>query len=268
MIVDFHTHIFPDKIAKAVQADAEKYLGLPAFAPATQEGLRRKMDESGTDLSIVLAVAPHPKFVSSINDWLLKTRDDRVQFFGAIHPDMDGWKDELRKLKDNGVRGLKLNSLLQRIRPDDPRMYKIYEKAGGDFIFLFHAGGSSKPKDPPEEILATPERIAKVMDDFPGMTIIAAHFGGNHVLEEMKEYLLGRNVYLDTSYPPDLSLLPPEEALSLIRGHGTDKILFGTDFPWETQERCLRYFRSLPLAEEEKEKILGGNARRLLFVDS
>jgi uncharacterized protein len=268
MIVDFHTHIFPDKIAKAVQADAEKYLGLPAFAPATQEGLRRKMDESGTDLSIVLAVAPHPKFVSSINEWLLKIRDDRVQFFGAIHPDMDGWEDELRKLKDNGVRGLKLNSLLQRIRPDDPRMYKIYEKAGRDFIFLFHAGGSSKPKDPPEETLATPARIAKVLDDFPGMTVIAAHFGGNHALEEMREHLLGKTVYIDTSYPPDLTILPPDEVASLVRCHGVDKVLFGTDFPWETQERCLRYFRSLPLSEQEKEKILGENARRLLFGNS
>jgi predicted TIM-barrel fold metal-dependent hydrolase len=226
------------------------------------------MDESGTDLSIVLAVAPHPKFVSSINEWLLKIRDDRVQFFGAIHPDMDGWEDELRKLKDNGVRGLKLNSLLQRIRPDDPRMYKIYEKAGRDFIFLFHAGGSSKPKDPPEEILATPARIAKVLDDFPGMTVIAAHFGGNHALEEMREHLLGKTVYIDTSYPPDLTILPPDEVATLVRSHGVDKVLFGTDFPWETQERCLRYFRSLPLAEEEKEKILGGNARRLLFGNS
>jgi predicted TIM-barrel fold metal-dependent hydrolase len=268
MVIDFHTHIFPDKVARAVQADAEKYLGLPAFAPATQEGLRRKMDESGTDLSIVLAVAPHPKFVSSINEWLLKIRDDRVQFFGAIHPDMDGWEDELRKLKDNGVRGLKLNSLLQRIRPDDPGMYKIYEKAGRDFIFLFHAGGSSKPKDPPEETLATPARIAKVLNDFPGMTVIAAHFGGNHALEEMREHLLGKTVYLDTSYPPDLTILPPDEVATLVRSHGVDMVLFGTDFPWETQERCLRYFRSLPLAEEEKEKILGGNARKLLFGNS
>jgi hypothetical protein len=268
MIVDFHTHIFPDKIAKAVQADAEKYLGLPAFAPATRDGLRRKMDESGTDLSIVLAVSPHPKFVSSINDWLLKIRDERVRFFGAIHPDMEKWEDELEKLKGNGVRGLKLNSLLQRIRPDDPRMYKIYEQAGGDFIFLFHAGGSSKPKDPPEEILATPERIAKVLNDFPEMTIIAAHFGGNHVLEEMKKHLLGKNLYLDTSYPPDLSVLPKEEVFSLIRSHGADKILFGTDFPWETQERCLQYFRGLPLTEQEKEKIIGENARTLLFGNS
>ena len=100
------------------------------------------------------------------------------------------------------------------------------------------------------------------------MTVIAAHFGGNQVLEEMKKHLLGKNVYLDTSYPPDLSVLPKEEVLALVRTHGAEKILFGTDFPWENQERCLQYFRNLPLREEEKEKILGENARTLLFGNS
>jgi uncharacterized protein len=264
MIVDFHTHIFPGRIAKAVEADAEKYFGLRAFAPATYEGLRREMDASGTDLAVVLAVASHPMFVAPTNDRLLKIRDDRVRFFGAIHPDMTGWEEELRKLKASGVRGLKINSLLQRIRADDPRLYKIYEKSGGDFIFLFHAGGSAQPAGPAEETLAAPERIAGVLKDFPGMTVIAAHFGGIRCLDRMKEHLLGEKIYLDTSYPPDLSLLPPSEALSLIRGHGVERILFGTDFPWETQARCRRYFQNLPLTEEEKGLILGENARRLL----
>jgi predicted TIM-barrel fold metal-dependent hydrolase len=265
MIIDIHTHIFPEKVAQVVLANAEKNLGLASFAPGTQEGPRKEMDESGTDLSVVLGVAPDPKYVSSINDWLLKIQDDRVQFFGDIHPDMDGWEEELKWLKDHGVRGLKLNSLLQNIRPDDPRMYKIYEKATGNFVMLFHAGGSVKHKYYPEDILASPQGIAKVLDDFPDMKVIAAHFGGNQVLDQMKVYLLGREVYLDTSYPPRLLDLPPDEVVSMIQAHGVDKILFGTDFPWETRDRCLQYFRNLKLTEEEKEKILGRNARELLF---
>jgi len=268
MIVDIHTHIFPEKIAAAVLAGAEKNLGLPSFAPGTLEGLKDKMDESGTDLSIVLGVAPEPKYVRSINDRLLKIRDDRVQFFGAIHPDMDGWEDELKRLKDHGVCGLKLNSLLQNIRPDDPRMYKIYEKAARHFVMLFHAGGSIKQKDHPGEIQATPQRIAKVLDDFPEMTVIAAHFGGNQVLDQMKVHLLGREVYLDTSYPPNLAELSADEVVSIIRAHGADRVLFGTDFPWETPSRCLEYLRNLKLSEEERQKILGGNARKLLFGKS
>jgi len=265
MIIDIHTHIFPEKIAGTVLANAEKNLGLPPLAPGTKEGLIDKMDESGTDLSIVLGVAPESRYARSINDWLLSIRDNRVQCFGAIHPDMEGWEEELKRLKDHGVRGLKLHCLVQNIRPDDPRMYRIYEEAAGKFILFFHAGGSPKKTNHPQEIMGTPARIAKVLDDFPGMKVIAAHFGGHQVLEQMKAHLLGREVYLDTSYPPNLSDLPPDEVLSIIRAHGVDKILLGTDFPWETQTRCLKYIRNLKLTEEEKEKILGGNARRLLF---
>ena len=145
-------------------------------------------------------------------------------------------------------------------------MFPIYEKmTEEDMVALFHAGASHKDRNHPEKILATPERISKVIDTFPGLKVIAAHFGGNHVLEQMKEHLLGRNVYFDTSYPPDVYAHDPKLVTSIIHEHGAERILFGTDYPWETQRRGIQYIRSLDLTEKEKTLILGENARRILF---
>jgi predicted TIM-barrel fold metal-dependent hydrolase len=266
MIIDFHTHIFPDKIAGAVLDNTFKALGLPAIAPGTEQGLRDHMRKSGVDLAIVLAVSPDARLVQKTNDWISSLCDDQVQFFGTIHPDLEDWAGELKRLKERGVKGIKFNSLLQGIRPDDPKLFPIYEWMGQEgMIALFHAGGSYQDRHSPGNILATPERIAKVLDLFPNLKVIAAHFGGNHVLDQMKTHLLGRNLYLDTSYPPDVFSLDPGEVLGIIRGHGAGRVLFGTDFPWESAERGIRYLLNLGLTDQEKEGILGENARKLLF---
>ena len=266
MIIDFHTHIFPHMIAEDVLSKAEENLELPAKALGTEEDIRDHMDSSGTDISIVLAAAPEPRFVKRTNDWLLSIRDERIHFFGTVLPDLEDWEEELMGLKKEGIKGIKFNALIQNIRPDDEEMFPIYEKmVEEDMVALFHAGASHKDRNHPEKILATPERISKVIDTFPGLKVIAAHFGGNHVLEQMKEHLLGRNVYFDTSYPPDVYAHDPKLVTSIIRKHGAERILFGTDYPWETQTRGIQYIRSLDLTEKEKALILGENARRILF---
>jgi predicted TIM-barrel fold metal-dependent hydrolase len=266
MIIDIHTHIFPEKIADSVLSNAEANLGLPKKATGTERGLREHMAISGTDLSIVLAVAPEPRLVKRTNDWLLSIRDSRLQFFGTIHPDMDDWEYELVRLKREGVKGIKFNALIQGIRPDDERMFPLYdwmEREG--MVVLFHSGASHRQRDDLSKVISTPERIARVVDQFPKLKVIAAHYGGNHMLEEARRHLYGRDLYLDTSYPPDVSALRSEFVLQIIRTHGAHKVLFGTDYPWESQIDGIRYINGLGLKEYEKEAILGGNAKRLLF---
>lgn len=266
MIIDIHTHIFPEKIADSVLANAEANLGLPKKAPGTERGLRDHMARSGIDLSVVLAVAPEPRLVKRTNDWLLSIKDSSLQFFGTIHPDMDDWEDELKRLKGEGVKGIKFNALIQGIRPDEERMFPLYEwMAREGMAVLFHAGASHRERHDPSRIIATPESIARVVDLFPKLKVIAAHYGGNHVLERAKKHLVGRNLYLDTSYPPDVNALSRDHVLEIIKDHGAHRILFGTDYPWETQTNGVSFIMGLDLTDEEKEAILGENARRLLF---
>lgn len=269
MIIDFHTHIFPDAIADIVLADAEKNLELPSKGHGSERGLREHMKESGVDASVVLAVAPEARLVKKTNDWLLRIRDSRVIFFGTIHPDMADWEEEITRLKMEGVKGIKFNALLQKIKPDEKRMFPLYEKMAEEkMIALFHSGASYKQRNNLSEVLSTPERIARVIGSVPNLKVIAAHYGGNHMLEQVEEHLLGRDLYIDTSYPPDVFALEPQRIVRMVRRHGSEAFLFGTDFPWESQSRGIRYIRNLELSDWEKELILGGNAKRLLFEEA
>jgi len=266
MIIDIHTHIFPDAIAETVVSDAEKSLELPAKGSGTEKGLREQMKESGVDVSVVLAVSPEARLVRKTNDWLLKVQDKSLVFFGTIHPDMPDWEHEIVRLKNAGVKGIKFNALLQKIMPDDKRMFPIYEKmAEEELIALFHSGASHKERNNLCGVLSTPERIASVMDSVPRLKIIAAHYGGNHMLDQVEDRLVGRDLYIDTAYPPDVFSLDARRVVRMIRKHGAHKVLFGTDWPWESQERGIRYIRSLDLSEREKDLVLGVNGENLLL---
>jgi predicted TIM-barrel fold metal-dependent hydrolase len=267
MIVDIHTHIFPDKIAETVLKNTDRNLELHSKSGGTLGDLKRQMDAEKVEVAFVLAVAPHASLVKKTNEWLLSIQDDQVKFLGTIHPDMPDWETELIRLKKNGIKGIKFNALIQKIRPDDQQMYPIYEKMVQlNLVALFHSGASYKERNDLSKVLATPQRIAKVNDLFPKLKIIAAHYGGNHMMEDVELHLLGRNLFIDTSYPPDVFDLDTKKVTQFIKKHSTDRVLFGTDFPWETMERGIRYIDTLDLTQHEKDKILGLNAQQLLSI--
>jgi len=267
MIVDIHTHIFPDRIAATVLKNTDQSLKLRSKSGGTLGDLKQQMDTAKVDVAFVLAVAPDESLVTKTNGWLLDVQDQQVRFFGTIHPQMADWENELIRLKQNGVKGIKFNALFQNIRPDDPKMYPIYEHmAALDLVAMFHAGASYKERHDLDNVVATPQRIAKVNDEFPKLTMIAAHYGGNHMLEEVASHLLGRELFIDTSYPPDVYALETKETTRFIKKHGSDRVLFGTDFPWETMERGIRYIDALELSQSDKDAILGLNAKQLLSL--
>jgi predicted TIM-barrel fold metal-dependent hydrolase len=266
MIIDIHTHIFPDKIADKVLENTDRSLGLNSKSGGMLTDLKNQMEVAGVDVAFVLAVSPNADLVVKTNDWLLGVQDEKVKFLGTIHPDLSGWESELSRLKTAGVLGIKFNALLQQIRPDDVRMFSIYEKmAELDMVALFHSGASYKDRNQLENVLATPQRIAQVNDQFPKLKMIVAHFGGNHMLAEVESHLLGRDVFLDTSYTPDVFELDKNRIARLIRTHGVEKILFGTDFPWETPERGISFIRTLGFTQDEENRILGLNAAQLML---
>jgi len=100
----------------------------------------------------------------------------------------------------------------------------------------------------------------------PELTVIAAHMGGYLRWEAVEQFLIGRDLYLDASY--SLADLGPDALVRLARAHGIERVLFGTDSPWTDQATELAAFRDLPLSEEEKAALLGGNARRLLGLSA
>jgi predicted TIM-barrel fold metal-dependent hydrolase len=264
MIIDCHTHIFPDRIAPRVMEVNEKNLGLKAYGTGTKDGILSYMDEAGVDYAVVLGVAPAARLVKSTNDWLLALVHPRLIIFGTVTPDYENWQEEIHRLKVNGARGIKINSLLQDIVPDDPVMYPIYEKLiKEDMAILLHSGkGEGRNSKAP--LRSTPKQLRKVHDDFPKLRMIIAHFGGYSMLNDVRQYLVGQEVYFDTSYCPTIKEMDPKEVCALIRAHGVDRMLYGTDYPWAKQGITegweYDFIRNLPLTPKEKEMILGENA--------
>lgn len=80
----------------------------------------------------------------------------------------------------------------------------------------------------------------------------------------MLRFLAGKALYFDTAF--SFSRMPPDWAREIIRTHGTEKILLGSDMPWSATGHEIRFVKSLSLLPEETDAILGGNACRLLHV--
>jgi predicted TIM-barrel fold metal-dependent hydrolase len=126
-------------------------------------------------------------------------------------------------------------------------------------MLLFHAGVDIGLPPP---VHCPPERLSRVLDAAPNLTVIAGHMGGYQCWDDVHKHLAGRDLYFDTSY--SLADMGAEGMAALIRAHGADKILFGTDSPWTDQEPEIAGIRTLPLEKSETDAILGGNALRLL----
>ncbi len=263
-IIDCHVHVFPDEIAeKAIIHLTNGFQIQPAF-DGTVDGLFASMDSAGIETVWNLPVATKPAQVESINNWSIKHRNERMVCFGAMHPDYPSPVDEIKRLRDLGFPGIKFQPNWQNFRPDDPRMFPIYQAMEGSMIVYFHSGGELKQ---PHELFATPKAVAAVHELFPNLTICVAHFGGFDMWDDVEEYLMGENVYLDLSccFPQFIS---DERLLRMMRAHGMSKVLFGSDSPCGHPAEHLARILSLPLTDEEKDAICSKNALKLLFLES
>lgn len=260
MVIDFHVHCFPDELAaKAIQL-LEERAGIHAKLNGTVADLKSSMERAGIDISVVLPIATKPSHTESINTWSASIQDSGIIAFGSIHPDYAGWKNELGRIKSLGLKGLKFHPEYQLFYVDEPKLFPLYEKALDlGLVILFHAGVDIGLPGPYH---CTPERLLKVIKAFPGGKIVASHMGSYSYWHDVEKFLVGEDVYFDTSY--SLGIMDDEQAKRIINRHGYKKILFGTDSPWKDQSEQLTKVKGLGLDREAEDAILGENARRLL----
>ena len=254
-IIDFHTHAFPEDIERRAVANLEKHYSLSIPRRGNMEHLLISAKECGIEKIVIHSGAILWRQVENFNNWIAQHVGYNVIGFGTIHPEHPDCIGEIRRIKEIGLRGLKLHPDFQRFYIDDPRMYPIYESLEPDFPVLMHLGDEKLD-------YSSPRRMAKILGLFPNMTVIGAHLGGYGRWDEARKYLVGKNMYLDTS--STLWRLSPQEAVSIIRDHGIDKVVFGTDYPIASHREELDRFLALPLTEEERRKILWGNAAGIL----
>jgi len=259
MVVDFHVHCFPDELAEKAIPALAKRAGIPARLNGTIDNIKKSMKEAKIDKSVVLSIATKPTQTEKINNWAAEIQDDGIIAFGSIHPDYEGWKDELWRIKELGLKGIKLHPDYQNFFVDEERMFPIYELAFKlDLIIIFHAGVDIGL---PAPFHCTPDRLLKVVKTFPQGKIVAAHMGGYKYWDDVENLLVGENLYFDTSY--SLGWLDEVQAKRIINNHGFEKILFATDSPWSDQAEELSKIKNLNLGYEAESAILGGNAEKL-----
>lgn len=262
MIIDFHTHTFPDELAQRALKALSQRAGVPAHTDGTNEGLCASMRQAGVDYAVTAPIATRPAQVRAINSWAAEVHACRPELIclGTLHPALTDWREEIDRLRADGVPGVKMHHDYQECYVDDPGLLPIYRAlADAGLLLLVHAGVDIGLPPP---VHCPPERLAHVLDAVPNLTIIAAHMGGYAQWEAVEAHLLGRALYLDTSY--SLADLGAARMTALIRAHDPARVLFGTDSPWTAQQAEVAAIRALPLKAEETQAILGGNAARLL----
>jgi len=279
MIIDFHTHVVPSGI-KERRAD---YVGRdacfsllyaePKAKLATAEEVIASMDEHKIDKSVILNLGwvSHELCVET-NDYILEAiarYPERLIGFCVIQP-LAGDKalKELERCARNGVKGIgEMRPDVQDFNlKDSSVMRPVIETAvKHNLIFLTHA---SEPVG--HQYFGkgniTPEAIYPFILNFPDLKVVCAHWGGGlpfyALMPEVAEAL--SNVYFDTAATP--FLYKPQIFQQIADIAGSDKILFGSDYPLLSPKRIIDQLESTGLSQEDKAKILGGNAQRLLSI--
>ena len=256
-IINFHSHIYPSAIAEKATKSIGKFYNIPMDRIGTPEKLLQDSKEAGITSCVVHSVATTPKQVTTINDFIAEECSIHKEFigFGAIHPDFENPEEEINRIKALGLKGIKIHPDTQLFNVDDEKMLPIYEILSDNLPILIHCGDYRYG-------YSHPERLAKILDLFPRLTVIAAHFGGWSMPDLALEYLENRNCFLDTS--SSFFCTGMKRAEELIKIYGSERILFGTDFPmWNGKEELSR-FLEMDLSQKEKENILYKNAEKLL----
>lgn len=268
MIIDMHSHIFPEKIASRALDKLSSIIKIPPSMNGTIFGLMDSMEKSGVDLSVVLPVVTSPSQFDSILHfavWINETASSwngpKLLSFGGIHPESSNYKEQLRSIAREGIRGIKIHPNYQGVSFDDIRYMRIIDTASElGLTVLTHAGEDAYT---PGEEYCSPDMILHVLKDVAPPRLVLAHMGNNEHYNESEEKLCGQKVYLDTSY--SIMHMSEEQFVRMIHIHGADRILFGTDAPWTSQKDCVQKLsRMTGLSQMEKQQILGGNASILL----
>lgn len=261
MLIDFHTHCFPEKIAsKAIEKLSFASGGLKPHTDGTLSGLKNSMKENEVDISVALSIATNATQQKNVNDFAAEVnKEENIVAFGSVFPFAEDALSELERIKELGLCGVKLHPDYQGFSVDDERLKPIYKKISSlGLITIFHAGfdyGFPPPYG------ATPEKIEKALGWFDS-PVIAAHWGGLSCGEAVLNHLAGLDIYFDTSF--GYGTMPKYYAEKIIEKHGTDKILFGTDTPWHTAKMEMRLLNNLDLSQDDLDRITHKNAINLL----
>ena len=241
-IIDFHSHIGADQSA---------------------ESLLASMLRAGITCSVLLPVVTRPEEFQRINNAAAKVNAQyggKLLSFGSIHPLSQQYKQELHYIKSLGLMGIKLHPDLQGVRFDHRGYLHIIDYASElGLAVAVHAGITQRQ---PMQVKCPPRLAAKVIEELQPPRLILTHLGGFKQWSSVEEELIGRQVYLDCA--ACALYMPKEQFERIVNRHGSDKILFATNFPETDPRDMIEWIEKCDLTEKQKQNIYKENACRLL----
>ncbi len=263
-IIDFHTHVFPDKLADRAMAalveEGKKKWDVTAHLDGKVSSLLSSMDKNGIAKSVVCSIATRPSQFEPILSWSDSIRSERIIPFPSLHPHDPEARKKVSIIKREGFSGIKFHPYYQNFAVDEERLFPVYERICEEgLIVVMHTGFDLAF----ERIrIADPAKIVRVTEKFPGFKLVTTHLGAWQDWDEVERLLVGKKIYMEISYA--LDLLEPGRARRMILEHPAGYVLFGSDSPWTGQEKTLDLLRRLELGPERERKILTDNATALL----
>lgn len=273
MIVDFHTHTFPDELADRAVGTLAHSGGIHNYLDGRVQSLSDSMKAAGIDYSVLLPVATKTKQCDTINELGIRINETTdttgLISFGAIHPACGNFREILNWLANNGFKGIKLHPVFQNVNIDDMESLRLIEYASSlGLIILVHAGYDISFPGCDESCVS---RLISMIQEVKPEKLVLAHMGGWGQWDEISDVLEAdymKNVYLDTSSCvkklSDKPHLPMNKFKNMVTIHGAGHILFGSDSPWDDQKNAVELIRECDFSDNDTDAILGGNAARLL----
>ncbi len=266
-ILDIHCHVFPANIARRATKSVADFYGVVqgrdvADLDSSLQGVLEAQKEAGIELSVLCSAATTPHQVRPINAFLARCVEEsqgRCLAFGTLHPDSDDIAGDIDHMVSLGICGVKFHPEMQKCALDSVGMMHLVEAAEDRLPFLLHTGDK-------RFAYSNPEQLIPLLKTFPHTRFIGAHMGSFHVWQQGEALLPGRfdNLWVDLS---STAMYAGEEALyRMIMKFGTERVLFGTDFPMLEPKIEVQHFLELPLTYRERERIAWDNAAELLGI--
>lgn len=268
MVIDMHTHIWPDKIASRTVDALKNIAHIPAYSDGTLAGLQASMEDAGVDLSVILPVVTKAEQFETVNKVAGElNKEKHLLSFGGIHPKNTDILEKLQYIKSLGLKGIKIHPDYQKTFFDAPEYEGIIKNALElGLVVSTHAGVDVGL---PEPVHCAPEHVLHLYDnlhlgDNVDNKLVLAHTGGCDSWEQVLELLAGKKMYFDISFT--MGRIPDSLFIEIVHKHGSDHMMFGTDSPWSSQKETINWLQNLPLTTKEKNDILCETAKKILQI--
>ena len=260
-IIDFHTHAFPDALAHRAVAQLLSEAGeVRSFLDGKVSSLIASMDANGVEASVLCSIATKPSQFEPIFRWSQQIASDRIIPLASVHPQDPAAVEQIHQIAQSGLKGVKMHPYYQDFYLDDPNLYPLFEAIQAEGLLLTMHTGYDFAFDRIDR--ATPKQIWDIVQRFPEMKLVATHLGAWQQWDDVQRYLLGKPIYMETSF--SIEYLGVERVRRMLLEHSPEHLLFGTDSPWTDQAATIAAHKSIELPEEVQEKYFFENASKIL----